>query len=64
MKRFHREEVGPGGEATAPSDSGDTTPPDNDAAPDESGGEGDGVSLDPKQQRGMDQLIEKSGPAD
>ncbi len=61
MKRLHRDEAGPGGEAAAPSDSGETTPPENDAAPDDTGEDGDNVSVDPKQQRGMDQLIEKSG---
>jgi membrane protein required for colicin V production len=67
MKRFRHEESGGGGETAAPSESGEPPAaepednPDDEAAPDESGGEDQGATLDPKQQRSMDQLIENSG---
>jgi membrane protein required for colicin V production len=62
MKRLGRDKEGVGGESAAPSDSGETTPPDTEGAPpaEEDGGD-DSVNLDSKQQRGMDQLIENSG---
>jgi membrane protein required for colicin V production len=60
MRRFHPEEAGPGGEAAAPSEPG-TTPPESQDAPDEGDEDGDSIGLDARQQRSMDQLIEKSG---
>jgi membrane protein required for colicin V production len=70
MKRFRHQEGGAGGETAAPSESGEQPPadteednPDNEAAPDESGTDDQGATLDPKQQRNMDQLIENSGSA-
>jgi hypothetical protein len=60
MRRFHPEDAGPGGEAAAPSEPG-TAPPESQEAPDEGDEDGDSVGLDSRQQRGMDQLIEKSG---
>ena len=70
MKRFRNQEGGAGGETAAPSETGEPPPadteenPDNEAAPDESGTDDQGATLDPKQQRNIDQLIENSGSAD
>jgi membrane protein required for colicin V production len=65
MKRLGRGNEGAGSEGAAPSDSGETTPPDLEGAPtDEGGAEDDGAGVDSKQQRGMDQLIENSNPGD
>ena len=65
MKKLGHGGESPGGEGVAPADSGETTPPDAEGPPaDEGDGADDSVNLDEKQQRGMDQLIEKSGPGD